>query len=266
MNLFLENVKTIKFFSSKKNKIILEVENNYYNFKVEEKNNINESYKADLNFNYITLKNDIINARRENLNKKENFYLNVKKEYSFEAQQKDLYINIDEENIIIEKLANTDEEIEKGKKYIYNNYIIKNLNYNYKKYENFYIKKEEYKDLTMYQKNSFKTLDENIKRLELMKNTYKKNNYEKFKEFYTQKLNENYYGSYFDYKTENKDVFFVKNFDRIEKSESYLLYEKNINFIQKKYSFSSVYNIKKLLMDLKFDLYNIDIEKLINEK
>ena len=61
-----------------------------------------------------------------------------------------------------------------------------------------------------------------------------------------------------------KEINKISIFDRIEETKESKQYNKNCSYLNKNYS-NNAYIIMKFLKDLKIDIYNVDIETLINK-
>lgn len=199
--------------------------------------------QQDNYFYSIYLNNEIKQKRRLNFNNKINFTF-----------KNDLYINIELENIKIEE----EEETKVLKNYnksfdIYKNYKFSGL------FLGVRINKSEY--LKEYENCShIKTLNNIIERLEEVNKIKDRT---KYINYLKNKIKEGYNFIKSEFPETKKEINKISIFDRIEETKSSLQYNKNCDYLNKKYN-NSAYTIMNFLKDLKIDVYSNDLETLIN--
>ena len=154
--------------------------------------------------------------------------------------------------------------MKKGETYVYKHYEIKGLKFKFRDKKIKYLTKEEYEKLPYIQKINFTYIDDEIEKIDkkiqngkVVLNTY----LDKLKNL----KNQNMYGWIYCTIYPTDDTLYIKKFDRIEKTESRKLYEKNIEYIKNKYSIQNTYDIEKVLNDI-IDLYNLDLTEFTKIK
>lgn len=195
--------------------------------------------QQDNYFYSIYLNNEIKQKRKLNFNNKINFTF-----------KNDLYINIELENIKIEEEEETKNFIEYNKSFdIYKNYKIKGLFLGMRTNKSEYLK--EYKNCS-----HIETLNNIIESLEKINKT-------KYIDYLKNKIKEGYNFIKSEFPETKKDIEKITIYDRKEETKASLQYNKNHDFLNKKYN-NNAYTIINFLKDLKIDVYSIDLETLIN--
>lgn len=251
----LLNYDKVILFDSKENKEVLRYGNSIYNYY--------DKKGAYLYIEDVYFTTEIKNARKLDFNRKENFTLKDSSRYSWE-NVKDIYININSENITITELEEDKKEMKKGETYVYKHYEIKGLKFKFRDKEIKYLTKEEYEKLPYIQKRNFTYIDDEIEMIDKkIRNGHVvlKKHLEKLQNL----KNQNMYGWIYCTVYPTDDTLYIKKFDRIEKTESRKLYEKNIDYIKNKYSIKNTYDIEKVLNDI-IDLYNVDLTEFTKIK
>ncbi len=223
--------------------VILELRN-YHKYYYQDFNIYDELITQQDNYFYsIYLNNEIKQKRKLNFNNKINFTF-----------KNDLYIDIDIENIKIEEEEETKNFIEYNKSFdIYKNYKISGL------YLGMRTNKSEY--LKEYQNCShIETLNNIIKRLEEVNKTKDRT---KYINYLKNKIKEGYNFIKSTFPETKKEIEKITIYDRKEETKASLQYNKNYDYLNKNYS-NNAYIIMKFLKDLKIDVYNNDLETLIN--
>ena len=105
------------------------------------------------------------------------------------------------------------------------------------------------------------TLDNIIKSLEEIN---KRKDRTKYINYLKNKIKEGYNFIKSEFPETKKEINNIRIFDRIEETKESLQYNKNCTYLNKNYS-NNAYIIMKFLKDLKIDIYNVDIETLINK-
>ena len=195
-------------------------------------------------FYSIYLNNEIKQKRKLNFNNKINFTF-----------KNDLYINIEIENINIKEEEETKNFIENNKSFdIYKNYKISGLFLGMRTNKSEYLK--EYQNCS-----HIETLDNIIKSLEEIN---KRKDRTKYISYLKNKIKEGYNFIKSEFPETKKEIKQITIYDRKEETKASLQYNKNYDYLNKNYSNNS-YIIMKFLKDLKIDIYNVDIETLINK-
>ena len=198
--------------------------------------------QQDNYFYSIYLNNEIKQKRKLNFNNKINFTF-----------KNDLYINIEIENIKIEEEKETKNFIENNKSfYIYKNYKITGLFFGMRTNKSEYLK--EYQNCS-----HIETLDNIIKSLEEIN---KRKDRTKYIIYLKNKIKEGYNFIKSEFPETKKEINNISIFDRIEETKESKQYNKNYDYLNKKYN-NNAYIIMKFLKDLKIDIYNVDIETII---
>lgn len=268
--IFLNYDERIVFFSSEKGCVLLELNAGSRELKCEVLNLWNETIKSEINVNYIYLNNAPVNAKKENLKRKDNFYLNCKIDEGYYYKTiKKLYINIDYESISVEETSETQKEYNRGEFHIDKNYIIKGLRTNFNHYKHFFITEEEEKnkDFRTYEREHIEPITKNI---ELIKNKirFSKGKKEQLIEKWQNKINEGYFATKYIPTEEENNILYYSAFNRIEKTQERELFLKNYHYLKDNYKldvYGETYGNALLFKHLKIDLYKIDIEEYIKE-
>lgn len=224
--------------------VILEMRN-YHKYFYQDFNIYDELITQQDNYFYsIYLNNEIKQKRRLDFNNKINFTF-----------KNDLYINIDIENIKIKEEEETRTFNENIKNYdIYKNYKITGLFLGVRTSKNEYLK--EYKNCY-----HIKTLNSIIERLEESNKTKDKT---KYINYLKNKIKEGYNFIKSEFPETKKAINKITIYDRKEETKSSLQYNKNHDYLNKKYN-NNAYTIINFLKDLKIDVYSNDLETLINK-
>ena len=200
--------------------------------------------QQDNYFYSIYLNNEIKQKRKLNFNNKINFTF-----------KNDLYINIEIENINIKEEEETKNFIENNKSFdIYKNYKITGLFLGMRTNKSEYLK--EYQNCS-----HIETLDNIIERLEEIN---KRKDRTKYISYLKNKIKEAYNFIKSEFPETKKEIEQITIYDRKEETKESLQYNKNCSYLNKNYS-NNAYIIMKFLKDLKIDIYNVDIETLINK-
>ena len=200
--------------------------------------------QQDNYFYSIYLNNEIKQKRKLNFNNKINFTF-----------KNDLYINIEIENIKIEEEEETKIFIENNKNFdIYKNYKISGLFLGMRTNKSEYLK--EYQNCS-----PIETLDNIIERLE---GSNKRKDRTKYINYLKNKIKEGYNFIKSEFPETKKEIEQITIYDRKEETKASLQYNKNYDYLNKNYS-NNAYIIMKFLKDLKIDVYNVDLETLINK-
>lgn len=221
----------------------LRVYNNYF---YKDFNIYDELITQQDNYFYsIYLNNEIKQKRKLDFNNKINFVF-----------KNDLYINIEIENIKIE------EEEEETKKfiaynksyYIYKNFKISGLFLGMRTNKSEYLK--EYKNCS-----HIETLTNIIERLEEVNKIKDRT---KYINYLKNKIKEGYNFIKSEFPETKKEIEKITIYDRKEETKESLQYNKNYDYLNKKYN-NNAYTIINFLKDLKLDVYSNDLETLINK-
>ena len=200
--------------------------------------------QQDNYFYSIYLNNEIKQKRKLNFNNKINFTF-----------KNDLYINIEIENIKIEEEEETKIFIENNKNFdIYKNYKISGLFLDMRTNKSEYLK--EYQNCS-----HIEALDNIIKSLEEIN---KRKDKTKYINYLKNKIKEGYNFIKSEFPETKKEIEQITIYDRKEETKASLQYNKNYDYLNKNYS-NNAYIIMKFLKDLKIDVYNVDLETLINK-
>ena len=260
------NIKKIKIYDGDVGEVLLEF--NKKNGSYIKTNKINgDEYLTEASIKSIFLNNEIKNAKKLNLKRKDNFIINKPKEYKWEEVERILFINAKLEGIKINFAYESNKEYIKGEKRLYNNYTIERLNFVTYELKHFYINEEEYKNLKYYQYH-----DWHIEKLEEAKNDYiktcKKWNKiidESIIKIYDEKIKDGFYARGFKYFLTSKNYLLIEEYIKTVESEARILYKKNSEFLRKNDINPSYEGSKtqKFFEALGLNLYKIDIEEYI---
>ena len=222
--------------------VILELRN-YHKYYYQDVNIYDELITQQDNYFYsIYLNNEIKQKRKLNLNNKINFTF-----------KNDLYINIELENIKIEEEEETKNFIEYNKSYdIYKNYRISGLFFGMRTNKSEYLKEFE-------NCHRIETLTNIIERLEEIN---KRKDKTKYINYLKNKIKEGYNFIKSEYPETKKEIEKITIYDRKEETKESKQYNKNYDYLNKKYN-NNAYIIINFLKDLKIDIYNVDIETII---
>lgn len=269
INLNAYGVEEITLFSGKSQKEIISFKSgSYSNIKFKTLNLYGEEYETTgARLEYINLKNEIVNARKVNLKRKENFIIKID-EYNYLTNDKKLYINIDEEEITIKELDETSEEIFKGEKRIYKNYQIDNLNIGLYDLKAFTINEDELKKMTYRERERYRIEDisEKIEDYQKIINETNEKKLNKAVENLKTLLKNGSVAIGYRYELEEKNTFKISIYNRTEKSAERLLYLKNYQYLKKNFeidTYSEKYGASVLFQKLGIDLYKVDIEAIV---
>lgn len=224
--------------------VILELRN-YHKYFYKDFNIYDELItQQDIYFYSIYLNNEIKQKRKLNFNNKINFTF-----------KNDLYINIELESIKIEEEEETRTFNENIKNYdIYKNYKINGLFLGMRTSKNEYLK--EYKNCS-----HIETLDNIIKSLEEIN---KRKDKTKYINYLKNKIKEGYYFIKSEFPETKKELEKITLYDRKEETKESKQYNKNYDYLNKKYN-NNAYTIMKFLKDLNIDVFINDLETLINK-
>ena len=224
--------------------VILELRN-YHKYYYQDFNIYDELITQQDNYFYnIYLNNEIKQKRKLDFTSKINFVF-----------KNDLYINIEIENIKIEEEEETKKIIEYNKSYdIYKNYKIKGLFLGMRTNKSEYLKEFE-------NCHRIETLNNIIERLEEIN---KRKDKTKYINYLKNNIKEGYNFIKSEYPETKKELEKITIYDRKEETKESLQYNKNYDYLNKKYN-NNAYTIINCLKDLKIDVYNIDLETLINK-
>lgn len=270
INLNAYEVREITLFSGKSQKEIISFDvGNNNNIKIKTLSLYGEEYEATgASLEYINLKNEIVNARKVNLKRKENFIVNME-ECNYLLNNKRLYINIDEEEITIKELEETSEEFYKGEKRISKNYQVDNLKIGISALKAFTINEDELKKMTYRERERYRVEDINEKIEEYQKIIDEKGILKINKAIENLKtlLKNGSVAIGYKYEQEEKNTFQISIYNRTEKSAERLQYLKNYEYLKKNYdinTYSENYGASVLFQKLGIDLYKVDIETVVN--
>lgn len=218
----------------------LRVYNNYF---YKDFNIYDELITQQDNYFYsIYLNNEIKQKRKLNFNNKINFTF-----------KNDLYINIELESIKIEEEEETKNFIEYNKSYdVYKNYKIKGLFLGMRTNKSEYLKEFE-------NCSHIETLNNIIESLEEIN---KRKDRTKYINYLKNKIKEGYNFIKSEFPETKKELEQITIYDRKEETKASLQYNKNYDYLNKKYN-NNAYTIMNFLKDLKIDVYNVDIETII---
>ena len=224
--------------------VILELRN-YHKYYYQDFNIYDELITQQDNYFYsIYLNNEIKQKRKLNFNNNINFVF-----------KNDLYINIEIENIKIEEEEETRTFNKNIKNYdVYKNYKICGLFLGMRINKSEYLK--EYKNCS-----HIETLEHIIERLEEINKTKDRT---KYIDYLKNKIKEGYNFIKSEFPETKKEIEKITIYDRREETKESLQYNKNYDYLNKKYN-NSAYTIMNFLKDLKIDVYSIDLETLINK-
>ena len=269
INLNAYGVKEIALFSGKSQKEIISFDvGRYNNIKFKTLNLYGEEYETTgARLEYISLKNEIVNARKVNLKRKDNFIVKIE-EYNYLTNNKKLYINIDEEEIIIKELEETSEEFYKGENRINKNYQFDNLNIGIYDLKIFTINEDELKKMTYRERERYRIEDINEKIEEYQKIIDERGilKINKAVENLKTLLKNGSVAMGYKYELEEKNTFKISIYNRTEKSAERLQYLKNYEYLKKNYAidtYSENYGASVLFQKLGIDLYKVDIETIL---
>lgn len=222
--------------------VILELRN-YHKYYYQDFNIYDELITQQANYFYsIYLNNEIKQKRKLDFTSKINFTF-----------KNDLYINTELEDIKIEEEEETKDFIEYNKSYdVYKNYKINGLFLGMRTNKSEYLK--EYKNCS-----HIETLNNIIKSLEEINKTKDKT---KYINYLKNKIKEGYNFIKSEFPETKKELKKITLFDRKEETKDSLQYNKNYDYLNKKYN-NTAYTIITFLKDLKIDIYNVDLETLI---
>lgn len=243
----MEKVYKNKYFNIylyNKKGVILKLKNcNKYFYK--DFNIYNEEITQQDNYFYgLYLNNEIKQKRKLDFNNKINFVF-----------KNDLYINVEIENIKIEEEEETECLSEYNKSIdIYKNYKISGLFLDMKTSKNEYLK--EYENCS-----HIETLEHIIERLEEIN---KRKDRTKYISYLKNKIKEGYKFIKSEFPETKKEIEKITIYDRKEETKESSQYNKNYDYLNKNYN-NNAYITMKLLKDLKIDVYNVDLETLINK-
>ena len=224
--------------------VILEMRN-YHKYYYQDFNIYDELITQQDNYFYsIYLNNEIKQKRKLDFTSKINFTF-----------KNDLYINIEIENIKIEDEDESKNFLEYDKSYdVYKNYKIKGLFLGMRTNKSEYLKEFE-------NCSHIETLNNIIESLEEIN---KRKDRTKYINYLKNKIKEGYNFIKSEYPETKKELEKITIYDRKEETKDSLQYNKNYDYLNKKYN-NSAYTIMKFLKDLKIDIYNVDLETLINK-
>ena len=223
--------------------VILELRN-YHKYYYKDVNIYDELFTQQDNYFYsIYLNNEIKQKRKLNFNNKINFTF-----------KNDLYINIELENIKIEEEKETKYFREDNKSYdIYKNYKFSGLSLGMRTNTSEYLKEFE-------NCSHIETLNNIIESLEEIN---KRKDRSKYIDYLKNKIKEGYNFIKSQFPETKKEIEKITIYDRKEETKESKQYNKNYDYLNKKYN-NSAYTIMKFLKDLKIDVYSVDLETLIN--
>ena len=223
--------------------VILELRN-YHKYYYQDVNIYDELITQQDNYFYsIYLNNEIKQKRKLDFTSKINFTF-----------KNDLYINIEIENIKIEEEEETKNFIEYNKSYdVYKNYKISGLFLGMRTNKSEYLK--EYENC-----HRIETLENIIESLEEIN---KRKDKTKYINYLKNKIKEGYNFIKSEYPETKKEIEKITIYDRKEETKESLQYNKNYDYLNKKYN-NNAYTIINFLKDLNIDVFNIDLETLIN--
>lgn len=200
--------------------------------------------QQDTYFYSIYLNNEIKQKRKLNFNNKINFTF-----------KNDLYINIDIENIKIEEEEETKNFIKYNKSYdVYKNYKISGLFLGMRTNKSEYLK--EYETCS-----HIETLENIIERLEEVNKIKDRT---KYINYLKNKIKEGYIFIKSEFPETKKELEKITIYDRKEETKESKQYNKNYDYLNKKYN-NNAYTIMKFLKDLNIDVFINDLETLINK-
>ena len=223
--------------------VILELRN-YHKYYYQDFNIYDELITQQDNYFYsIYLNNEIKQKRKLNFNNKINFVF-----------KNDLYINIEIENIKIEEEEETKSFIEYNKSFdIYKNYKISGLFLGMRTNKSEYLKEFE-------NCSHIETLEHIIEKLEEVNKIKDRT---KYISYLKNKIKEGYNFIKSTFPETKKEIEKITIYDRKEETKESKQYNKNYDFLNKKYH-NNAYTIMTFLKDLKIDVYSNDLETLIN--
>lgn len=222
--------------------VILELRN-YHKYYYKDFNIYDELITQQDNYFYsIYLNNEIKQKRKLNFNNKINFTF-----------KNDLYINIEAENIKIEEEEETKNFIEDNKSFgIYKNYKISGFFLGMRTNKSEYLKEFE-------NCSHIETLNNIIESLEKIN---KRKDKTKYIEYLKNKIKEGYNCIKSEFPETKKEIEKITIYDRKEETKESKQYNKNYDYLNKKYN-NNAYTIINFLKDFKIDVYNVDIETII---
>lgn len=224
--------------------VILELRN-YHNYYYQDFNIYDELITQQTTYFYsIYLNNEIKQKRKLDFNNNINFTF-----------KNDLYINVEIENIKIEEEEETKNFVEYNKSYdIYKNYKIKGLFLGMRTNKSEYLKEFE-------NCSHIETLNNIIESLEEIN---KRKDKTKYINYLKNKIKEGYNFIKSEFPETKKELEKITIYDRKEETKESLQYNKNYDYLNKKYN-NSAYTIMKFLKDLNIDVFINDLETLINK-
>ena len=233
-----------KIYLYNTNGVILELRNSN-GFYYQDFNIYDELITQQDNYFYsIYLNNEIKQKRKLDFTSKINFTF-----------KNDLYINIEIENIKIEELEETKNFIKYNKSFdVYKNYKFNGLFLGMRTNKSEYLK--EYENCS-----HIETLEHIIERLEEVNKIKDRT---KYINYLKNKIKEGYNFIKSEFPETKKEINNISIFDRKEETKESKQYNKNYDYLNKKYN-NSAYTIINFLKDLKIDVYSIDLETLINK-
>lgn len=222
--------------------VILELRN-YHKYYYQDFNIYDELITQQANYFYsIYLNNEIKQKRKLDFTSKINFTF-----------KNDLYINIELENINIEEEEETKNFIEYNKSYdIYKNYKINGLFLGMRTNKSEYLKEFE----NCYHIETLENIIESLEEVNKRKDRTKYINYLK------NKIKEGYNFIKSEFPETKKELKKITLFDRKEETKESEQYNKNYDYLNKKYN-NNAYTIINFLKDLNIDVFINDLETLI---
>lgn len=262
----MKTIKTIYFYGNGE-KIALSNSQDIY-FKV--KNVLEEEYTTKSRFNFnignFAPLEQVKRKNKENLNSNENYCMLCEQD-SFDKNNynyHDLYINSND--VKIEKMDDHIDEYEKGnEKWIYKQYKVTVLNkdfaFNVSKCKPHFLTLEEFKQKWHYTQHDYFDRLEDIVKLYKESSRFKN---KKTLEFYQQKLNEGFYGVFYEHYYESVNEFTFRIFDKKVKSDLLIKQEKINELVCNTLGVNYIYkpNLLKLLSALNIDIDTLNIEEL----
>lgn len=259
------NISKIYFF---KNGHISAELGSYNDINFLSENMFGEIIKNHSQIKEFNLTKELKRALKINLNRKDNFYIINKENLSKIYICYDLYIYIDDKDIILKELDPTKKEITEGTFYHYKNFeIILNNNNNIivrDLIKTFHKKDDNIKNIKGYELEQLTTIESAIDHNENLQKKYSKINRKKTNEFLKQKIKEGYY--YTSLKNINKTIttFKFEEFIKVEYTPEKIALDNFIKEFKEKMNIYSYMNIDEFKRFLKF--YNIDYNKKFMNK
>lgn len=260
------NINTIKIYDGDAGEVLIEFKKNSGSYI--KTNRINgDEYLTEARIKNLFLNNEVKNAKKLNLKRKDNFIINKPKEYKWEEVERILFINAKLEGINIKFWYESNKEFVKGEKRIYNNYTIEGLNFVTYEFKHFYITEEEYKNLKYYQHHDWHVTGLEEAKKDYIKNCKKwsKNIDESIIKIYDEKIKEGFLARGFKAFLTSKNYLLVEEYVKTVESDERILYKKNSDFLRKNDINPSYEGSKtqKFFEALGLNLYKIDIEEFI---